>query len=255
VLTEIEALNRNLIAQKKFDEAERLLDEALTPSFIQQSSSVKLLALRIDLRGRRGHLKEAASDATLALTHEPKSNERCHVLAALLAKIGDRAGYEDLCEEFFTIFRNTTNIYIADQLAKTCLLIPSGRVNLKEIDGLADMAVTSGTGDQFSMPFFQVCKALSQYRQGNFAEAIAWAEKPLQSSSRYSHAHACAVLAMAHWRLGEKVEARAMFQKGNVLSPAVIPARDAEDPGNAWLAWLYARISLDEAAILIDAEK
>ena len=85
--------------------------------------------------------------------------------------------------------------------------------------------------------------------------ASAWAQKPLQSSSRYSHGHACAVLAMAHWRLGEKDEARAMFEKGNVVSPAAIPTRDAEDPGKAWLAWLYARILLDEAATLINAEQ
>jgi tetratricopeptide (TPR) repeat protein len=251
VLKEIEALHRNFIARKKFAEAEQLLDEALTPSFIQQRSSVKLLALRIDLRARRGQLQEAASDAALALQHEPNSNERYHVLAALSAKIGDFARYEALCREFFAAFHQTTNIYVADQLAKTCLLTPSAKIDLPALDRLADVALTGGTGDKFSMPFFQACKALSQYRQGKFSEAAAWARKPLTSSSRYSHGQACAVLAMACWRLGEKDEARAMFEKGNALSPPVIPEWDSEDPGKAWLAWIYARISLDEAAALL----
>ena len=255
VVTEIEALYRNLIAQKKFEEAGQLLDEALTPSFIQQPSSVKLLVLRIDLRARRGQLQEAASDAALALKHEPNSNERYHVLAALLAKTGERAGYDETCRKFFAAFQMTTNIYVADQLAKTCLLIPSTNLDLKTLDSLADLALAGESGDKFSIPFFQVCKALSQYRQENFAEAVAWAQKALKSSSRYSHGQACAVRAMAHWRLGEKDKARAIFEQGNALSPPVIPARDMEDPGKAWLAWLYARIALDEAAILINGEK
>jgi hypothetical protein len=39
--------------------------------------------------------------------------------------------------------------------------------------------------------------------------------------------------------------------KGDQLAPVIIPERIAEDPGNAWLPWLFARIQLDEAAALI----
>jgi hypothetical protein len=42
-----------------------------------------------------------------------------------------------------------------------------------------------------------------------------------------------------------------MLAKGNEEAPATLPANIAEDPGNAWLAWLFARIQLDEAAALI----
>ena len=166
VVTEIEALIRVFIAQKKFDAAEQLLDEALPPSFAQQPSSVKLLALRIDLRGRRGQLQAAASDAALALRHQPNNSERYCVLAALLAKTDDRAGYEQLCRKFFTTFRGTTNIYVADQLAKTCLLLPFSEVDLKMIDHLADTALTHGSGDKFAMPFFQVCKSVVRIPPG-----------------------------------------------------------------------------------------
>ncbi len=56
---------------------------------------------------------------------------------------------------------------------------------------------------------------------------------------------------MAYWRLGEKDEAQAMLAKGDILAPSIMPLSIAEDPGNAWLAWLYARIQLDEATALI----
>lgn len=255
VLTETEALCRVLMAQKKWEEAEQLLDQTLTPSFLQEPSSLKLLGLRLDLRGRRGKLQQAAEDAALALKLEPRSNERFQVLATLLAKNGDRARYNETCQQFFAAFAQTTNIYVADQLAKICLLLPNADMDLKALDALANVALAGSAEDKYSVPFFQVCKALSQYRLGNFSEAVAMAQKPLQSSTRDSHSHACAVLAMAHWRLGQKEQARLMLEKGNVLSPPIIPARDTEHSGKAWMAWVYARISLDEAADLLASEK
>jgi tetratricopeptide (TPR) repeat protein len=138
-------------------------------------------------------------------------------------------------------------------VAKACLFLPSSEVNLKVVGLLADIAVTHGIGDPDAVPFFQVCKALSEYRRGHHAEAIEWAQKPLKIPRVYVHGHAYAVLAMAYWRLGEKDEARAMLAKGDTLAPPIMPPSIAEDPGNAWLAWLYARISLDEATALVES--
>jgi hypothetical protein len=44
-----------------------------------------------------------------------------------------------------------------------------------------------------------------------------------------------------------------MLAKGDLLAPREMPAHIAEDSGNTWLAWLYARIQLDEAAALIES--
>jgi tetratricopeptide (TPR) repeat protein len=101
------------------------------------------------------------------------------------------------------------------------------------------------------MPFFQVCKAMSGYRQGRFAEAIEWASKPLNSSYINAQAKAYAILAMVYWQLGQKDEARAMLAKGDALAPGISPVRDDEDLGESWMAWLFARITLDEATALI----
>jgi len=60
-------------------------------------------------------------------------------------------------------------------------------------------------------------------------------------------------LAMAHWKLGQKDTAQAMLDKGGKLAPAISPGRENEDLGESWVAWLTARISLDEASALIQS--
>jgi len=58
-------------------------------------------------------------------------------------------------------------------------------------------------------------------------------------------------LAMAQWQLGQKETAQAMLVKGDTLAPDHLPATDTDDIGGSWVAWLFARISLDEATALI----
>jgi len=126
-------------------------------------------------------------------------------------------------------------------------------MDLRLIDHLADTALTIGE-DEWVMPYFQVCKALSEYRQGHFANAVEWAQKSLKRSDvLYLQAHACAVLAMAHGRLGEKAAARAMLAKGNALAPIIFPISKAQDRADAWSGWIFARISLDEGTALVES--
>lgn len=54
----------------------------------------------------------------------------------------------------------------------------------------------------------------AQYRAGNWGDARETLEKVLQLNDRGSEAFAWFYLAMAHWRLGNKVEARAWYDKG-----------------------------------------
>ena len=51
--------------------------------------------------------------------------------------------------------------------------------------------------------------------------------------------------------LGKQAEARIMLDNGNLLAPTIMPRIIAQDPGNKWEAWLYARIQLEEATALI----
>jgi eukaryotic-like serine/threonine-protein kinase len=250
-VSELESLINVLITEKKFGDAEQLLDEVLTPAFVRQPSSADLLALRADLEARRGGWQEASADAELAFELEPLKSGRYCMVAALLVKTQKRAAYDQFCQRLLSTFVNTNDVFADDQVAKACLFLPPPEQDLPVISRLADTAVTLGAGDAGAMPFFQICKALSEYRQGHFAEAAEWAQKTVESPRVDAQGHAYAVLAMADWQLGEKDKARAMLANGETIAPRIMPAGDAEDPGNAWLAWLFARITLDEATALI----
>jgi serine/threonine protein kinase/Tfp pilus assembly protein PilF len=250
-LSEVESLAHVFMAEKKFDEAGRLLDESLTPALVGQPASADLLALRADLEARRGQWPEAANDAWLAFDRQPLKDERYSMVAALVLKAQNYPAYEQVRQKLLTLYPNTTNVFAADQVAKACLFMAPSGADLPLISRLADLTVTRGAGNEGAMPFFEICKALSEYRQGHFVEAAEWAQKSVDSPSWEAHAHALAVLAMADWQLGKKDEARASLTKGIVLAPVILPATVAASPGNEWLAWLFARVQLDEAAELI----
>ena len=250
-LSELERLTHVLMVQKKFSDAKELLDEALTPALVKQPKSGNLLDIRVDLQARCGQWQAAASDAALAFELQPLRDNRYSVLAALLLKTKNLAGYEQLRKKLLATGSNTANIFVADQVAKACLFLPPSEADLPAISHLADMAVTLGVGDSGAMPFFEIGKALSEYRQGHFVEAVEWAQKSVGSPRIDAHGHAYAVLAMAYWRLGKQDEARAMLAKGDELTPTILPVSVAEDPGNGWYEWLFARIQLDEATALI----
>ena len=248
-LDQSEALIRDLVGEKKFKEAERALDNALSPAFIQQPSSANLLAVRVDVMARQMRWQEATADATLVLKLQPDNHYRYHILAPLLVMTDNRPAYEQLCREMLAKFGATKDPNVADRTAKDCLLLPHWGIDLTMVSKLADTAINAETNDP-SMPFFQACKAMSEYRAGHFGEAIKWAEKPLGTTQNDLRAYVYAILAMAHSQLGEKEQAREMLAGGNILTPPMSPVNGTNDLGYPWGNWLFARISLDEAATL-----
>jgi tetratricopeptide (TPR) repeat protein len=250
-LSEFENLTRVLMHEKKFGETEQFLEEALTPEVLSRPSSCNLLIRRVDLMGRQGRWQEAAATASLAVEHQPTDQYRYHTLAALLAITRNRPAYEMLCRKSLVTFTNTNDPYIDERIAKDCLFFPDSGVDLEFVDKLADKAVSLGSGSPDALPYFQAAKAMSAYRLGRFAESIEWAEKTLKSSIIYPNAHAYAILAMSHWGLGQKDVARVMLDNGDSLTPNILPSHKAVDLGDSWVAWLLARISLDEATALI----
>jgi serine/threonine protein kinase/uncharacterized protein HemY len=249
-LSEFESLTRVLMRQKKFNEIEQLLEEALTPAIVRQASSCNLLIRRVDLLGRQERWQEAAAAATLVVEYQPMDQFRYHTLAALLAITGNGPAYEAFCRKILATFTNASDPFIDERIAKDCLFLPNSGVDLEFVDKLADKSVSLGNGLSEALPYFQVTKAMSTYRLGRFAEAIEWGEKTLEGSIIYPNAHAYAILAMAHWKLGQKDVARVMLDKGDSLTN-ILRSHEAVDLGESWVAWLVARISLDEATALI----
>jgi serine/threonine protein kinase len=250
-LADLEHLIHVLMPQKKFDDAEHLLDEVLTPAFVKQPLAANLLIQRLNLEGRRGRWPEAAADAALVVELQPTEHYHYHTLSGLLAITGNRPAYEQLCHQLLAKFANTTNPFQAERMAQDCLLLPQSGVDLGLVDKLADQAVMLANGDA-ALPYFQGCKAMSSYRLGNFRDAIEWSQKATKSPIAEAQAKAFAVLAMANWQLGDKDAAGAALAKGDTLAPRVSPDSGTDDLGDSWVAWLMARILLDEATALVN---
>jgi tetratricopeptide (TPR) repeat protein len=252
-LAEYERLTSVLMSQDKLNDVEQLLSEALTPTVIGQVSNSNLLIRKLDLMGREERWQEAATAAVLVVKYNPADEYRYHTFAALLAVTQNHLAYETLCRQIFATFSNTGNAYIDERVAKDCLLVPDSGVDLKLVDELADKSVSLGSSYPDELPYIQVTKAMSAYRLGHFAEAIEWAAKTLKGPIVYANANAYAVLAMAHWQLGQKDEARFALSRGHSLEPNALHPHGAVDLGDPWVAWLIADISLNEADTLIQS--
>jgi tetratricopeptide (TPR) repeat protein len=248
-LWEVRELVRDLTAQKKFGEAEQLLNEILTPALLAQPPSGDLLAVRSDLMARRARWQQAAADAALVSKYLPNDHYRYHTLAGLLVLTHNRQEYKKLCQKILPMFADTSEPYIAERVADDCLLMPDSGVDLQLVDRLATRAATNGNEG-----YFQGCKALSEYRLGQFSEAVIWAEKSLKSDQAFARARGYAVMSLAQWQLGQKEKARAMLADGDALTPSVPSAHDNVDLGDSWVGWLFTRVLLDEAGQLVQPE-
>jgi tetratricopeptide (TPR) repeat protein len=251
-LAELGGLAHVLMSQKKLADAEQELDEALSPELISKPLSADLLTLKAGIEGRLGKWSKASADASRAFENQPLSSGRYSMVAALLVKTKNQSAYEEFCKRILAMLGDSTNIFVADQVAKSCLFAPASTVNLTNVSRLADTAVTFGAENKGALPFFAVCKALSEYRLGHFKEAAEWAKRSIDSRRKEAQGPAYGVLAMANWRLGRKDEARAVLAQGELLAPRIMPTRVTEDTGDAWLAWLFARIQLEEATALVN---
>jgi tetratricopeptide (TPR) repeat protein len=252
VLSECEQLCRVLREQRKYHDMEQFLAEVLTPEFLKLPACCTLVARRLDLMGRQGKWSEAADATATLMQYQPAEYFWAYNMAALSAKAHDGPAYEQLCKRIPAAFIETTNSYIAWRIALGCLLLPNSGADRRLVQQLATKAVTLGSGNS-GIGYFQACKALSEYREGGFAQAVEWAERGRTNSEAFASAEACAVLTMAQSRLGLKDAARDTLTQGNRLAPEVSSTR-TPDLGDGWLDWLIARILLNEATELIANE-
>jgi tetratricopeptide (TPR) repeat protein len=199
--------------------------------------------------GRQGRWSEALAVTATLMQHQPAEYYWAYGMAALLAEAHARPAYEQLCKRIPATFIETTNPYIAWRIAESCLLLPNSGADPRSVEQLAIKAVTLGNKD-VGIGYFQACKALSEFREGRFAQAVEWAQQARTNSEVFASAEGCAVLAMAQWRLGLKDAARDTLSQGNKLAPEISSGHPVE-LGDLWLDWLVARILLAEAAELV----
>jgi len=174
-----------------------------------------------------------------------------HALATLLVAENDVHGYHRACRDMMSRFAGATNASTADVVAKDCLTLPSSGVDMASVAILAEIAVARGKGE-VPYTFYLCAKALSDYRQGNFQQAVARTVEILKDPFPYTQAESSAVLAMAQFRMGHSEEARDALWKLETVVQEQLPTPGSRDLGFDWKDWIIAHALLDEASSLIE---
>jgi len=201
-----------------------------------------------------GRWQDARTPAAKFLEMQPGNPGAYHLIAPLLVQTGDRTAYEELCTKIATQFAATTDPRVADRMAKDCLILPRPGVDLKVPGKLAETAVTEGATDTGALPFFQCCKALAEYRLGNWEAATNWATRAAANSFPFARAEADAILAMAQFQLKHVEDARVALRKCTEVVGTELPKFTDKEPGGDWRDLIIAHALQSEARQLIDGE-
>jgi serine/threonine protein kinase len=242
-----------LMRQNKFGEAEDILNELLPPAAIGRLQQISPLVVRTEFFARRGRWIEAARDIGHVVARDPEEHSYYHMLAPLLVAADDRKAYYALCPRIVERFKNTTDAYVADRMAKDCLILPVPNLDLRAVAQMTETAVTRGSGT-YDLPNFQYCKALAQYRQGHFTEALEWAERAVKYPLPYPEAGSYAILAMAKHQLNQKDAAEVALAKCVQLIQTKLPKLADGDLDGGWRDWIVLQALLVEATALVKNE-
>jgi serine/threonine protein kinase len=251
------AINYRLLAvsfieQKKFDEVKPFLSEFVNPACLSRTDYKELFEFASGSLAQHGKWNDAAALAEELLKVDQTNSSYYHILAPLLVAKGDVEAYRRLGAEIIPRFGNTTDPYVADQMAKDCLIVPSVGVDLTPVAALADVAVNRGS-NATAAPYFRFCKSLAEFRLGHYEEAIKWANLAAQGSFVCPKANAAAVIAMSQFKLNHLEEARTAFAECNKLIEQKLP-KPGQDFGVDWRDWIIAHALQSETKLLMGGE-
>jgi tetratricopeptide (TPR) repeat protein len=163
--------------------------------------------------------------------------------ALLYAYLGDSAKHLEHCREMLKRFGDTQDPFIAERVAKACLLMPISPDELDRAIQLAERALTLGA-DTDGQRYFKVNKGLADYRSGRLESASQWIDKGLSAEGPLGSNCELAsrwVMAMTQFRLGNKAQVHSWKTRAANWHP----------PSHDWHDWLYAEVLRREAEELL----
>lgn len=176
--------------------------------------NVHTVMARADCFARMGRFPEALADWERAMTLDPASYDACFAAAIEQLQPGDVDAYRAAAGEMLRRFADTDNHEVADRTAKAYLLSPHQGADFDQAVALADRALALNR-DVTRVGWFELTKAMAEYRAGRYAETLDWLAKFRTHSSlitygdrSYPEGTGLASAGMAHHRLGHLDEAR-----------------------------------------------
>jgi len=252
-------------------EADRLLAQvplAETPSSLEAANCYRVVADWHFASGRTAEAAERYSSLARAIAGiDPSDNDSISrnllPAAAALCFTGNVGEYERIRALALERFSNTTHPIVAEQVLKTCLLLPANEEILGKLRPLEviveaavdDMGKVLG-GNEHLAGWSCFAMALARYRNGDDAAATAWANRGiairLDNPARLASMHI--VLAMVEQRGGRTGNARAFFLQAAGPVMEKTSAENVAQAGNDqgfWYDWVNARILLREATAML----
>jgi len=182
-----------------------------------------------------------------------------------LIELDDVKGYERFRQEAIARFADTKYPVAAERVVKISLLRPADPKTLSALAPPAELAAKSfasvAPDDTNAEAVFQaawgsISVALMEYRQGNYLQASEWCRRclgyPGDNPPRVATARV--ILGMSCHQLGQAAEAASELAIGRESIQGKF--NDGLDPGDAshgfWFDWIFARILLREATLLIE---
>jgi len=244
------ASNTTNAAAGALEEFDRLSDPLSREASSDQQ--VQVLRLRGRLRARCGRLAEAAADLSKVVALDPKGHWDWFQLAPLLLESGDTAGYRKHCVGMLARFGTETDLILAERTAKVCLLMQPETSVASEVYALADR-IAGVNPEHSAYGFFQIAKALADYRRGQFVGAVDSAGRALaKPRSAYRDIQGYAITAMATFQLHRDEEARVALAKAVEIAEQNLPEENSQNLGDSWQDALMCRSILREARNLIE---
>jgi serine/threonine protein kinase len=251
------------ISQGKIEEADQVVEKVseLKPS-LEAESVLRSLG---DWHALKGQWAQAAERFNLLLEADQKDNswaitEDLLKAGPILIERGDTQNYERFRRAAIARYTGSTDPVFAERTLKISMLLPGDAQLMKLLEPLSDVSAASMQEPVDTNDIMAAWRGISlgimAYRQGYMPTAIAWSKRCLlcadQNPPRMATAHI--IQAMSCYQLNEVEMARSELASGRKLVEAEFAG--GLQPGNGaigfWYDWLFARILLREAEVLIE---
>jgi tetratricopeptide (TPR) repeat protein len=208
---------------------------------VPDSAAATLWSQRGEDQARRQQWAEAAADFGESVRLRPEDGQAHRLQILSLSAAGERDGLRWTIAELLDKFRGTTDPGMANMVAWNCCLAPDAVDDPEAPVQLAEIAVKGASWPDKANVLNTLGATL--YRAGRFDGAIRRLEEGIQVRNGTSVPMDWPFLAMAHFRLGHRDEARRWLDRFQDPSP------DA-DPDQFW-SELEIRLLRSEAEALI----
>jgi Flp pilus assembly protein TadD len=236
---------------------ERLLRQAheFTKQLDAKPTDVELLRRRADLLAAAGSFQEAIDDLRLISRLRPDDHWPQYNLLSLYAQTGQREAYRAECERLASQFGKTDQLEILERIAKGALFWAESGNDWNIVAARADRALEQAIENKhWVVAWAEIAKGLAEYRVGNYAAAVEWAQKGLSHGTANAYSIGVPgnqVRALALAQLGRLDEARSALAEARTVHASFPSPLAGWTSG--WHDWYMAEIMFHEIdALLIE---